>query len=357
MKIALLDNTLHRSGGDVTWTRTIREELKRRDGVELDHFRMNYYKSYPDVIKLRKKTPEELHGFLRDGDYDRILVPEAIHREQDAYFADVLPEYRDRVVGSMHASVSWYDRSGGFEADRFFGSAARIWLTRKALLEDHRPEGVTFKELPHLPYQPQYYAPLRHRQGVLYTGRIAAYKGHSAFARIMHLLDTDVTIQGRAMMAGARGMLNRVLKNVPDAEVTIEPEGKKFQSPWQVRLPNGYKITYVGPYDHPNEILWDQATVHVNLTDPSCSPEHLEYSTVEAIDAGLRCVVPERHLAGLDYGTVRGAPFFGPKDYDADGVVDTIKDALFHGPPPREDRERDLAKHDVKSYVDGVFGW
>ena len=72
---------------------------------------------------------------------------------------------------------------------------------------------------------------------------------------------------------------------------------------WDVRLTNGVLVRYLGNYVDPVGVA-SRLGVHVNLTGYKYSGGLVEFSTLEAMDAGSLCVTPN-HVSDDRYRTSR----------------------------------------------------
>ena len=65
--------------------------------------------------------------------------------------------------------------------------------------------------------------------------------------------------------------------------------------PWEMKLKTGQHVRYLGNYTDPI-LVCEGLTVHINLTGYKYSGGLVEYSTLEAMDAGSYCMAP-KHVA------------------------------------------------------------
>lgn len=68
---------------------------------------------------------------------------------------------------------------------------------------------------------------------------------------------------------------------------------------WDVTLPSGTEISYLGNYHDPVAVN-SRFRVHLNLTAGNFSSGHCEFTTMEALEAGAMCVTP-KHLSDTEF--------------------------------------------------------
>jgi hypothetical protein len=68
---------------------------------------------------------------------------------------------------------------------------------------------------------------------------------------------------------------------------------------WDVTLPSGTEISYLGNYHDPVAVN-SRFKVHLNLTAGNFSSGHCEFTTMEALEAGAMCVTP-KHLSDPEF--------------------------------------------------------
>jgi hypothetical protein len=250
-----------------------------------------------------------------------------------------------RLVTMLHGPLSpkWHCTTLLERADRIVATN-RTWA-----------EAIGFEcvELPYLPYTRRHPTPVQLEPVVVMTSRVTNTKGQTALAAVLR--DVPLYLAGEPGFSWGK-VLWWWLHTGRDRPLGQSWRGRPPYSqlavpPWTVE-----NVTYLGPYDDPFEVFTQtRAAVHVNLTSEGYNSGHLEYVTLEALDAGLRCVVPEHQVRGLAYppGTVLSVPYTRPATADYPALRDAVHTA-FTGPrPPLLDI---WALHDPTLYVAGLLG-
>jgi hypothetical protein len=271
------------------------------------------------------------------------------------------------VIG-VHGNLSQYREIKRKQMIDAINAASHPWVTNCDMLDDARVRlDHRFIERTHLPFIPSQVdtwdawdeASWSERKGLLITGRICTPKGQHVLAALADRLDVPVTFAGQAQFKSARNLLDRVLE---DGGTITGPEPPGWSSTWTARTKNGNVVRFTGNYDHPSRIPWDAATVHVNLTSRRQSVGHLEYTTLEAIDAGLRACVP-LHAAGRyrSISPLTTDGFHTARDLaDAperhlDLLVRQLNEVADVGPVSRDAVEADLHQHDPVIYATSLL--
>jgi hypothetical protein len=304
VRIALFDLSPYTMGGDRTWCVNVRAGLETL-GHDVTYLRRNLLASVPDVKKFMGL--DDLLG------YDAVIFSDvyADRSKGDVDLPALLTSLRRRDVPTvlgLHGNLDQQrDVARRNDAIRCLKLASHPWTTNRRMLcgrlDD--PERVTV--LPRLPYEPRFINnwPTWNRddwdakRGILITGRISAQKGQRVLVNLADRLHIPVTVAGKGQFSSAVNLLTDVLVN---GGKLLGEEPRGFGSPWEARTASGVPVRYTGGYSSPSEIPWDLATLHVNLTARTCSVGHLEYTTLEALDAGLTAAVPS-HIERF-YNTV-----------------------------------------------------
>lgn len=143
------------------------------------------------------------------------------------------------------------------------------------------------------------------------TGRFIFNKGpHLVALSASQVLPTDVTVElwGAASAGlGASHTYTTYEELLPQAEKYLrygDQDAKRGQPgwtehgniirpfPWDMRLKTGQLVRYLGSYTDAVGVA-ERLSVHVNLTGFKFSGGLVEYSTLEAMDAGCVCVAPK----------------------------------------------------------------
>jgi glycosyltransferase involved in cell wall biosynthesis len=277
-------------------------------------------------------------------DAEIVLFPEAKIASRNAQVIEaLLSESKLLITGfhGLHAPLSRFHKL----QEALLARADRLWATRR----ESAPVPVDV-ELPYIPFS----APLRPVQGstdvVLMTGRLATAKGQVHLAHVADRLRGWVVLAGDSNMSYDRALWLHLERGVPFTSRALAlQEAPRANEPWTVG-----KVTYEGRYANVWELFARiRPRVHVNLTSRRFSPGHLEYTTLEALAAGIRCVVPEHAVEGLDYAL--GDSLVTVDETDEDALADTINGCLAREHPPR-DTPAILELHDPAAYVERLLG-
>jgi len=160
--------------------------------------------------------------------------------------------------------------------------------------------------LPHLPYtlrcQELPTTPTTHT--LVSTARTEFTKGIGPLAYIANLLCINVILGGRSVPNRAGYASGTLAENLRDSGWAFVPHdwqiGKYKPGPWQAISPNGGSIKYLSGYKSAFDLLRD-ARAHVNLASNRRAFGHLEYVTLEAMDAGVPCVLPQHQDPRHEY--------------------------------------------------------
>jgi glycosyltransferase involved in cell wall biosynthesis len=277
-------------------------------------------------------------------DAEIVLFPEAKIASRNAQVIEsLLSESKLLVTGfhGLHAPLSRFQKL----QEALLARADRLWATRR----ESAPVPVDV-ELPYIPFS----APLRPVQGstdvVLMTGRLATAKGQVHLAHVADRLRGRVVLAGDSNMSYDRALWLHLERGVPFTSRALPlHEAPRANEPWTVG-----KVTCEGRYAKVCEVFARiRPRVHVNLTSRRFSPGHLEYTTLEALAAGIRCVVPEHAVEGLDYGL--GDSLVTVDETDEDALADALNACLARKRPPR-DTAAILELHDPAAYVERLLG-
>jgi glycosyltransferase involved in cell wall biosynthesis len=278
-------------------------------------------------------------------DAEIVLFPEAKIASRNAQVIEaLLSESKLLVTGfhGLHAPLSRFQKL----QEALLTRADRLWATRR----ESAPVPVDV-ELPYIPFS----AALRPVQGstnvVLMTGRLTTAKGQVHLAHVADRLRGRVVLAGDSNMSYDRALWLHLKRGVPFTSRPALPlhEAPRANEPWTVG-----EVTSEGRYANVYEVFArTNPRVHVNLTSRRFSPGHLEYTTLEALAAGIRCVVPKHAVEGLDY--TLGDSLVTVDETDEDAIADTLNGCLARTRPPR-DTAAILELHDPAAYVERLLG-
>jgi len=191
-----------------------------------------------------------------------------------------LPGYTGRAVTTV--------REYGAAFDKAYGTSLK-WL-------------VT----PHLPYTPccQGPPPMPTTHTLVSTSRTEFTKGIGPLTYIANLLCINVVLGGRSVPNRAGYASGTLAENLRDLGWAFVPHdwqiGKYKPGPWQALSPNGGSVEYLSGYKSAFYVLRD-ARAHVNLASNRRAFGHLEYVTLEAMDAGVPSVIPQHQDPRHEY--------------------------------------------------------
>lgn len=266
-----------------------------------------------DKLKLKK---------LGDGDIKvgRDLVKDGAIEDKD------LPPYIDalayqgpdkKIIFTLHDP--WYGpRHAPFLEYLLDYVAPDAAVTHRAgAIESIAWTGKTMKEIrvPHLPYRRAAIGPNERQRTIGATGRYINNKGQPTLVLAAALRKTpedwEVKIGGASSLGGGPNHTFLTFEGLTKMgwkghrENRIEADVLRGW-PWQVS-DEYFSISYVGPYENPVEFCRGLG-VHVNATDPAFSGSgSVEYSTLEAMDAGCAIVLPQSAMPGV--GAPEAFPF------------------------------------------------
>lgn len=99
---------------------------------------------------------------------------------------------------------------------------------------------------------------------------------------------------------GATGKRHAVIKPENVGKPGFDEDGNVITPyHWDLKVPNGPEISYLGNYYDPVEVN-SRFRVHLNLTAGNFSSGHCEFTTMEALEAGAMCVTP-KHLSDPEF--------------------------------------------------------
>lgn len=276
-------------------------------------------------------------------EYDLIVLPEpkvpAIDKQ--ALKAGAYPAYARALIETgtpwltaLHGN-NYRDKDAPFMAPMFESrsfTGTVISHSQRSIANSDLPAGVVVVPLP-LPYAPQRdvtsdlpSAP----SSVGTTGRVMFNKGtHVVALAATEIRDEalEVELWGAATMGLSANVTFSIYESLlPHAERYArygdQEEKRAAGHPgvtehgntirpflWDVRLTSGPVVRYLGNYVDPVETS-ARLRVHVNLTSSKYSGGLVEYSTLEALDAGCLCVTPE-HVSS-DVFITRRVPISAP---------------------------------------------
>lgn len=355
-RIALFDLALHPIGGDITWCRNVRFGLEAL-GHQVTYLRANHAGAVDGARAFQGYTDLIGHDVVIFSDV--VAGHPQLVQLIDRCNRDGVPT----VVG-LQNNLGQHPEARRLAMIDALNTATHPWTTDLGMVDDRRVrDPQRFRVLPLLPFKP---ARLGHwddwtesdwaaRRGFLMTGRIATPKGQRVMAELADELEGPVLFQGKAQFKSAVDLREAVVNR---GGRVVWAASAAWSSPWLAETVRGNQVRYLGDYDQPDQVRWDRATVHVNLSGARHSVGHLEYSTLEALDAGLRAVVPDH--VNEAYRAVSKLPtdgwhttreWRGVGRQDRDYLVHFLNSALKVKPVTYDEVRSDLGRHDPVRYV------
>lgn len=362
MKIACLDPE-PRVCGPTNWNFQLREGFKLlgHESHVISHTKSGrprkswgtpvnggrWWSAAPDYVVKDEYLAQSLDS------YDMVVLPEIKVPSQDkaALKADKLPVYVDALLrtktpwtSALHGSM-YPDRDTPFVA-KLFESPSRgehlVTMSDDSVTSSNVLQTIKWQKAP-MPYTPQCAVddPIVDARTVGTTGRFIFNKGQPIVCLAGVFLPADVTVEVWGSCAVGQGpsptfLVYEILKEKYQAQAkryptsfdpAIGPDGNTVTPfPWDARPPGGALVRYLGNYT--NQIgVAKRLGVHVNLTSYNFARGLVEYSTLEAADAGAINIVPQ-HLSDPQFRMMvveAFQPFSSPKRIESDEANVTAK--------------------------------
>ena len=307
MRIAILELAeQHRMSGVDTWVKHLLANW--RGGDEVEHVRWRPPGPYARASMFRDLPYRTLRGTyaqrvaqLREYDLgvlsnitlQRPVLPKAHQAflESGIPWTGMIHGHHESHLGKTEALTEL------FNSPRYIGFVLTTSGGMVAELEPKCGRALDYVELPYLPYRRRGGTEVAEGAMYLYTGALALGKGLEAMIRGIMGSGRDLLCRGTAT-GGRYGrpdllLWEKLRKQFPEAgwpEVNVFHKGE-----WEYRLPTGESAMYRGPYGDPRE-AYRVGALHLNLTNTTHCVDHLEYTTLEAMDYGLPVLVPEAQV-------------------------------------------------------------
>lgn len=358
MSIGVLNLIEYPLAGDHHWNDVVVRTL-RTLGEDVTEYRHKRTRGVQGTVR----APLEL-GPLRDlvSQHDVLIVSNAFSgdtrnlqlTELQRDVVNALSRTRTRTIVVLHNQIDMYAPYARRLVHQILCEADVPVATARENLDAYPCDHLMV--MPYLPYEETVAASrvVDHERGVIMTGRISTTKGQRFLATMATSVNANITVMGRDQMGSARSMRVALENRGMVAEYEVPP-GNAWSSPWVARLTTGTLFRYGGAYQSALHVPWKLGTVHLNLTDESISRGHLEYTSLEGIDAGLTAVVPEHALRGLSYGCALPVPFQTRQLADPCRVAEVVNAALDAWLPRWVMAAQDIAMHDPKRYVKALL--
>lgn len=268
--------------------------------------------------------------------FDMVVLPEpkVPSEDKDALKKDTVPPYvqallqtRTPFITALHGN-DYYEKDAPFAkqilaADAFCGVLVSH-SSRSSQRNDLGLDPARHLMLP-LPYVPRREIkdgyPTTRTVGT--TGRFMFNKGPQVVALAAQYLPPDVIVE--LWGSASTGLGTNVTFNVYEGLLPKASNYKRYGDqeekaakgdpavtehgntirpfPWDIRLEDGPLVRYLGNYTDPVYTA-TRLGVHVNLTGYKFSGGLVEFSTLEAMDAGSLCITPN-HVSDDRYKTMR----------------------------------------------------
>jgi hypothetical protein len=299
-----------------------------------------WWASAPDLVVRDDLLVQTLDS------YDMIVLPEIKVPSQDKYaskqgvlpiYVDALRRTKTRWTSALHGSM-YPDRDTPF-VEKLFESPSRgeylVTMSDDSVTSSNILQTIKWQKAP-MPYTPQCAidAPIVDARTVGTTGRFIFNKGQPIVCLAGVFLPADVTVEVWGSCAVGQGpsptyIVYEILKDKYGAmtkryptsfDPAIGPDGNTVTPfPWDARPPGGALVRYLGNYT--NQIgVAKRLAVHVNLTSFKFARGLVEYSTLEAADAGAINIVPA-HLSDPQFRMMvvpEFQPFSSPKRIESE---------------------------------------
>jgi len=255
--------------------------------------------------------------------------------ELNAWHVQVARALPDKLVPALHNPLDPTRRNwaNSRHAELVMSLTRRAWTCDLNHLAGSKIDHNKIIETHNLPYYP-YCEPVDWDEDaaetLLSTTRIARSK--------QVLLPIEAGYRGSYVLAGrshynlARQLRAKLINRYVFTPLD-EPSTNRWQAPWTVTRPDA-SVHYLGPYGGSGAVPFHVAQTHFAATLDG----YVDYVTLEAMSAGLRCVVPHDATRGLGYLTV--LTYANLSD-----LPRMIARAMMIGPPEPTRVLRDLKRH------------
>lgn len=250
----------------------------------------------------------------------------------------------DRCIVGVHCPLT----TAGSDAQQLVRLVPRVWSNCRRNIAGFRDDAFV---IPYIPYERTMDGGRAGPSGLVATGRLWD-------RRKRVLLPVEQGYVGSYLLAGSIGLFGQWVRSrllALGAEMWGE-EPSSGGKPWSVRWPDkGHGdspccVWYTGKYKHAADVAWQNARVHFSGVEVDWvgDPGHLEYVTLEAMDAGLQVVAPTHCIRDpLEYDSVIG---FSSDDSSGDAVTYALQSDVF-------DHSHDLSLHDPQVFVRRLLSW
>lgn len=261
----------------------------------------------PRCAPMDKRFLRELgEGDIKAG-RDRVEMLDVPDELLPPYISALAAQSKTKIAFTLHDP--WYGRRHAPFLEYFLDSVLpdAVITHRDGALESAAwamSHSVTEVRIEHLPYAPSGYSGPRVDQLVVgSSGRYINNKGQPTLilAAALGLLPSgwSVNIGGASPLGAGPNhtflTYEGLLKHYNFEGVRESPDVTRGW-PWKAWR-DDVTIEYSGPYESPVGFVAKNLGIHINATDPAFSgPGSIEYSTLEAMDAGKLIVVPETAL-------------------------------------------------------------
>lgn len=285
--------------------------------------------------------------------YDMVVLPEvkvplqdkqAIKEGRLPHYVDALRRTKTRWTTALHGSM-YPDRDTPFVL-QLFESPSRgeylITMSDDSVTSSTRLQTVKWQKAP-MPYTPRCAIddPIVDNRTVGTTGRFIFNKGQPIVCIAGAFLPADVTVEVWGSCAVGQGpsptyLVYEILRDKYHAQAkrypktfdpAIGPDGNTVTPfPWDARPPGGALVRYLGNYTDQLGTA-KRMNVHVNLTSYQFARGLVEYSSIEAADAGALNIVPS-HLSDPQFRMMvieAFQPFSSPKRIESPEANATAK--------------------------------
>ena len=336
MKVAIVDLLEGvRIGGVETWVKHVMQHWQ--GDVEYVKWRTPSKEAQQSILlgsKYRvlrgsfKKRVEQLQ------EYDFLLLSHLYNR------LSKMPDAYEAVISSgVPWTVMVHGRHEGrktgaeytqqlFYRSNFIGKVCSTSVNFVTDLEDKVQDQIETIELPYLPYTRRGGDSVPAGEDWLSTCVLTANKGIVPMMLATAGTGRDLTFYG--MVDSTRyGRHDLIALEKVGKALERQYVDSVFESlePWEHQLPTGEYIQYRGSYEDVGDVM-AQGRVHLNLTSARFCTDHLEYTTLEAMDFGLLPLVPSCQLPSKGippYVTMRVADYVQPSKFSLEAIQSQLR--------------------------------
>lgn len=365
MKIAVLDPTRSEyAGGVQTYVRGVVKGF-RDSSDEVTHLRWKRFQRVSGVTRV----PRDL-GDAADllNDHDLVYVVDSAFYDHDheawktggrPEYVDLLDRIKTNLIVRQHASFEKHKYLRQRDVLNHPNVTAIILHDRRDLMgEEVTNPVVEMHLLPYVPFDDDVRRNFRNElvEGCFTTNRLGRRKGHRELVDSLYDSDIDLDIMGVMFTPGTTTASQRLWLRLVEQHgcEPLYPEDTPLKTEeWSVRTLWSGHVRYRGGYVEPHApYVRLNKRAHVNLTH-DCTHGHLEYTTLEAIDAG-RTTVVHTEMGDRQGDTYGYLPSMLVDAKNPDDIKKILKRASSQF-TSRVVRDDIMKQHDPKTYIEKIL--